>query len=210
MADFLDFLLASPVKSPAPLEITATTTLEDVIAATIQPETTNQAQPETITTTQTDDEALAAEILAEATAEEPEPVTETRLSDSLTDLLGPPPTEKPLYSELTILLKAELKLQTRPDTLLKLLRPKMSVFAREQQLQLQFTKLETTHPTEISQLSSFFKYQSAVIETERYQALHQSATKPQLQYSINSHYDNQLHKAIDRVEVYNCLTLIYK
>ncbi|XP_052065486.1 uncharacterized protein LOC127705202 [Mytilus californianus] len=217
MADFLDFLLSSPTKSPLPIEITSTTTLEDIIAATIQPETTTSdvtTQPDSadttstadpITTSEDDDEALAAAILAEATDLEPE--TETRLADSLFDLLGSPPPEQLLTNnsavlELQSLLKTELKQQTIPETLMSLLhKPKISVFTREQQLQRQFTKLEVNSPTQVSQLSSFFKYQSAVIETERYQSLHQNATKPHLQNSINNHFDEQLHKAIDRVEV---------
>ncbi|XP_076105770.1 uncharacterized protein LOC143074104 [Mytilus galloprovincialis] len=214
MADFLDFLLASPTKSPLPIEITSTTTLEDIIAATIQPDTpisdvTTQPEPtttaEATTTSEDDDEALAAAILEEATALEPE--TETRLADSLFDLLGSPPPEQLLTNnsavlELQSLLKTEVKQQTIPQTLMSLLhKPKTSVFTREQQLQRQFTKLEVSNPTQVSQLSSFFKYQSAVIETERYQSLHQNATKPHLQHSINDHFDEQLHKAIDRVEV---------
>ncbi|XP_063422976.1 homeobox protein ceh-20-like [Mytilus trossulus] len=224
MADFLDFLLSSPTKSPLPIEITSTTTLEDIIAATIQPDTTISdatiqpdtttsdvtTQPESPTTDPTtisedDDEALAATILEEATALEPE--TETRLADSLFDLLGSPPPEQLLTNnsavlELQSLLKTELKQQTIPQTLMSLLhKPKTSVFTREQQLQRQFTKLEVSNPTQVSQLSSFFKYQSAVIETERYQSLHQNATKPHLRLSINDHFDEQLHKAIDRVEL---------
>ncbi|CAC5407890.1 PXK [Mytilus coruscus] len=218
MSDFLDFLLSSPTKSPLPIEITSTTTLEDIIAATIQPETTTSdvttpsVSTDTISTTDPtttskddDDEALAAAILAEATDLEPE--TETRLADSLFGLLGSPPPEQLLTNnsavlELQSLLKTELKQQTIPETLMSLLhKPKISVFTREQQLQRQFTKLEVSSPTQVSQLSSFFKYQSAVIETERYQSLHQNATKPHLQNSINNHFDEQLHKAIDRVEV---------
>ncbi|CAC5423385.1 unnamed protein product [Mytilus coruscus] len=218
MADFLDFLLSSPTKSPLPMEITSTTTLEDIIAATIQPETTSSdvtTQPESTGTTSTadstttskddDDEVLAAAILAEATALEPE--TETRLADSLFGLLGSPPPEQLLTNnsaviELQSLLKTELKQQTIPETLMKLLhKPKISVFTREQQLQRQFTKLEINYPTQVSQLFSFFKYQSAVIETERYQSLHHNASKPHLRVSINDHFDEQLHKAIDRVEL---------
>lgn len=226
MADFLDFLLSSP--SPLPVEIT----LKDIIAATILPESTNSATDQTYnsasdsttpdnapsTTDDDEDEALAAAILAEAIAQELEtttpntqmsysatssPVCETRLSDSLFDLLGSPPPEKPLhhnpvFSELQSLLKSE---QTLPETLMKLLQPKTSVFSREQQLQHQFTKLESHNQTDVHQLSSFYKYQSAVTETERYQSLHQHATKPHLRDSINTHYDEQLHKIIDRVEV---------
>ncbi|CAC5397180.1 unnamed protein product [Mytilus coruscus] len=230
MADFLDFLLSSPVKSPQPIEITSTTTLEDIIAATIQPEstysttdsstveTTNTSTNET-TNSEDDDETLAAAILAEATTDgldstpttqrsysATSPAPESRLADSLTDLLGPPPPEKPLipntvFSELQTLLKDELKQQTMPETLMKMLQPKTSVFNREQQLQQQFNKLTSYNSTEVQQLSSFFKYQSAIIETERYQKLHQHATKPCLRDSINLHYDEQLHKVIDRVEV---------
>ncbi|CAC5423386.1 unnamed protein product [Mytilus coruscus] len=212
MADFLDCLLSSPTKSPLPIEITSTTTLEDIIAATIQPETTNSTQSTSTTSTadptttrEDDDEALAAAILAEATALDPE--TETRLADSLFGLLGSPPPEQLLSNnsavlELQSLLKSELKQQTIPETLMSLLhKPKTSVFTREQQLQRQFTKLEVNSPTQVSQLSSFFKYQSAVIETERYQSLHQNATKPHLRVSINDHFNKQLHKAIDRVEL---------
>lgn len=197
MADFLDFLLASPAKSPPPIEITDTTTLEDIIAATIQPEVTNSDSP-TKPDSDSDDEALAAAILAEApTDDTEEPATETRLAESLDLLLGPPPPETSLITEL----KAELKQQSVPETLFSLLKPKLSIFSREQQLQHQFSLLESLNSTEVNQLSSFFKYQSAVIETERYQALHQAATKPNLKRSINAHYDNQLHKVIDRVEV---------
>lgn len=220
MADFLDFLLSSPANSPLPIEITPTTTLEDIIAATILPESTNSTG-DTTTSDNDEDEALAAAILAEATAQEPEtttpntqrsysatssPICETRLTDSLFDLLGSPPPEKPLhynpvFSELQSLLKSELKQQTLPETLIKLLKPKTSVFSREQQLQHQFIKLESSNQTDVHHLSSFYKYQSAVIETERYQSLHQHATKPHLRDSINTHYDEQLHKVIDRVEV---------
>ncbi|XP_076076241.1 uncharacterized protein LOC143047138 [Mytilus galloprovincialis] len=220
MADFLDFLLSSPTKSPQPTEITSSTTLEDIIAATIQPESifsTTDSSTDKITNSPTnettnsddDDEALAAAILAEATAEDLDTTpttTDSRLADTLTGLLGPPPPEKPLipntcFSELQTLLKDELKQQTMPETLMKMLQPKTSVFNREQQLQHQFNKLNSHNSTDVQQLSSFFKYQSAIIETERYQKLHQHATKPCLRDSINLHYDEQLHKVIDRVEV---------
>ncbi|CAG2221955.1 PXK [Mytilus edulis] len=131
---------------------------EDIIAATIQPDTpisdvTTQPEPtttaEATTTSEDDDEALAAAILEEATALEPE--TETRLADSLFDLLGSPPPEQLLTNnsavlELQSLLKTELKQQTIPQTLMSLLhKPKTSVFTREQQLQRQFTKLEVSN-----------------------------------------------------------------
>jgi len=225
MDDFFDFLLSSPVKSTEIIDITPTTTLQDIIAATIQPDDTDSYQStysitNSPTTADDDDETLAAAILAEATAQKDEvttpitqktnsvtsPASETRLADSLIGLLGSPPPEKqlnhnPAFSELQSLLKSELKQQTLPETLLKLLKPKTSIFTREQQLQHRFTKLESYYPTQVQQLSSFFKYQSAVIETERYQSLHMYATKPNLRDSINAQFDEQVHKAINRVEV---------
>lgn len=228
MADFLDFLLSSPVKSTEIIDITPTTTLQDIIAATIQPEAHQATYSITNSPTDDDDETLATAILAEATAQKDEvttpitqktnsvtsPASETRLADSLIGLLGSPPPEKqlnhnPAFSELQSLLKSELKQQTIPETLLKLLKPKTSIFTREQQLQHRFTKLESYYPTQVQQLSSFFKYQSAVIETERYQSLHMHATKPNLRDSINAQFDEQVHKAINRVEVIKSNTIFY-
>lgn len=136
MADFLDFLLSSPVKSPEIIDITPTTTLQDIIAATIQPDHSSTSHQSTYSpTTADDDETLAVAILAEATAQKDEvttpitqktnsvtsPASETRLADSLIGLLGSPPPEKqlnhnPAFSELQSLLKSELKQQTLPET----------------------------------------------------------------------------------------------
>jgi hypothetical protein len=45
-----------------------------------------------------------------------------------------------------------------------------------------------------------FRYQSALIETERFRTLHECQYPGSYKESVNHHYDNQLHKVMDRVE----------
>ena len=134
------------------------------------------------------------------------PLGDSRFNDSLSGLLGSPPPDSPLsrnpfFSELQAVLFSECKKDILPRSLIDSVRdkPKLDVVTREQELQRRFVKLSHHHPEDIRQLSGFYRYQSALVETERYRALHDTHYTSGSD-STNSYYDNQLHQIMDRVE----------
>lgn len=230
MADFLDVDFSSPpefelllsAKSPAPLEITPDTTLDDVIAATIL----NVKSDSDVKCDKLDSDSDIEDILDDIAAGAPPrdddiitrpsvpsdfdvPVSDSRLSGSLFDLLGSPQTECPLSRssfllDLQTVLMDECKKYVTPKTLISTVVPQKSSDSslRQRQIQNRFQKLQCVYPAQTRELSSFYNYQSSLIETERYRELHeQSQQSPSLQASINSYYDDQLHLIMDRVEV---------
>ncbi|KAH3814865.1 hypothetical protein DPMN_143379 [Dreissena polymorpha] len=139
------------------------------------------------------------------------PGTDYRFSESLSNLLGSPPSDSPLsknpfFGDLQSLLNNECKKEIVPQTLFAI-NPKKeteekreNVFTRERNLQERFSNLQSSHPEEIRQLSSVFRYQSALIETERFRTLHESQYPGSYKDSVNKHYDEKLHEVMDRVE----------
>lgn len=139
------------------------------------------------------------------------PAMESRFSESLSNLLGSPPPDSPLsknpfFGDLQNLLTNECKREIIPQSLFQMT-PKQgeelkreNVFARERNLQERFTNLQCKHAEEIRQLSSMFRYQSALIETERFRTLHECQYPGTYKDSVNAHYDNKLHRVMDRVE----------
>ena len=139
------------------------------------------------------------------------PAMESRFSESLYTLLGSPPPDSPLsknpfFGDLQNLLTNECKKDIFPQSLFGM-KPKKenelkekNVFDRERKLQERFTGLQEMHPEEIRQLSSVFRYQSALIETERFRTLHECQYPGSYKETVNSFYDDKLQKVMDRVE----------
>lgn len=136
------------------------------------------------------------------------PVGDSRFNDSLSGLLGSPTPDSPLasnsfFSDLQAVLANECK---EVDSLPKLLmdtmttQPNQDVFHREQQLQLKFHLLQERFPDNVSQLSNFYRYQAAIVETDRFRNLQPTSYSEHYRQSLNDHYDNQLHQIMDRVE----------
>lgn len=73
------------------------------------------------------------------------------------------------------------------------------LFQREQDIRRRFQTLHMDHPQDVQQLSEFYMYQMATIETERL-----NTTKPPClpdhALALNQHYDHQLNQVMDRVE----------
>ncbi|XP_062618834.1 uncharacterized protein LOC134280434 [Saccostrea cucullata] len=206
--------MASRASSPA-IEINFATTLEDIIKATIFDDAAPSPQP-TTTTIQSSLNTSAAE---------------TRFDECLTSLISDHPTPEKsqdndlqlalqclqpsspekicddntlssteIFSALKTIFRFEAKSST-PSVLIKSVQPEMSTSQREQQLLQRFNDLHQHHPHQINDLSSFFKYQSAQVETDRYCALHQNSNQPHhIRESINQHYNITHHRIMDRVE----------
>lgn len=141
------------------------------------------------------------------------PGIDSRFTESLTNLLGSPPPDSPLsknpfLGDLQALLTRECKREIVPQSLFGMQgsnkenneNKTLNVFERERNLQERFTNLQSSHPEDIRQLSSMFRYQSALIETDRFRTLHECQYPGSYKESVNHHYDNQLHKVMDRVE----------
>ncbi|KAK3099947.1 hypothetical protein FSP39_012268 [Pinctada imbricata] len=221
MADFFDMLLAAPV-SPLPIAITATTTLEDVINATIlNPDSSTQANSgsttnansETHQLSPTDDSSTQGNSPATTQTHTPDydpSPAESRLDDALYSLLDSPRkatklTKNPMFRDLQAILKADCSSAASPDSLFKTLpraKSTNSVVTRELKLQHRLTKLRDYYPTQVTQLSSFHKYQASIVETDRYRELHElNNSRPIMRAAINDFYDQMLHQIIDRVEI---------
>ena len=141
------------------------------------------------------------------------PGIDSRFTESLSNLLGSPPPDSPLsknpiLGDLQALLNRECKREIVPQSLFSIQntnkniteKKTLNVFERERNLQERFTKLQSSHSEDVRQLSSMFRYQSALIETERFRTLHECQYPGSYKESVNHHYDNQLHKVMDRVE----------
>ncbi|CAC5388859.1 unnamed protein product [Mytilus coruscus] len=217
----------SSPESPAAMNITSTSTLHDVIKATIldNPPLDEMAMtalrsnpdayldtllnsllndPPTQQTTPKQTKKAAPTQTQPTTCSSPCP--DSRLSESLTNLLGSPTpiTQHVSATELQTLIKSDVKTKSTPSTQLQPQQPTTanlhSVNNREFQLQQRFLLLQYSFPVQIQQLSSFYRYQSAIIQTSHFQALQQYSNYPCYYGSLNSYYDNQLHHIIDKVE----------
>lgn len=207
---------------PAPIELTSSTTLDDVIAATILDNPLADDMNGTPSTSEPDaylDHLLTSLLNDPPIQEQTTPVTsltksfmcgspcpDNRYNNSLTGFASPTPINHTTsVAELQSLLRSETKRNTMPSSLLKTVQPPRiqlnTVSNRELQLQQRFHQLEFIYPAEIQQLSSFYRYQSALLETNRFQSLQQYTNYPFYYSSLNSYYDNHLHLIIDRVEV---------
>ncbi|XP_021369004.1 uncharacterized protein LOC110460439 isoform X2 [Mizuhopecten yessoensis] len=135
------------------------------------------------------------------------PGIDSRFNDSLTGLLGSPPPDSPLannpfFSDLQAILVNDCREDMLPQSLLATMttQPQSNVFTREQDLQESFNQLTDRFPEDVNQLSSFYRYQAALVETERFRSLHTQKYAPDYQRSLNFHYDSQLHQIMTRVE----------
>lgn len=197
-----DYFWQTTPESPAPMKLTSSTTLDDVITATILDSTPaiNSSMIAPISDSDISLDSILNCLLSDPPIEEQSapantctlplncysPCPDSRFNTSLTGL-GSPAT-----NNHTAFQPSRLQL--------------LSVYNRELQLQQKFQKLKFIYPDQIQQLSSFYQYHSALVETSRFQCLHQCSLDPFNYNSLNSYYDNQLHLIIDRVEVY----MIYK
>lgn len=143
------------------------------------------------------------------------PGIDSRFTESLSNLLGSPLPESPLskhpfLGDLQALLETECKREIVPQSLfgmqgagkqnIETKNKSLNVFERERNLQERFTSLQSHHTEDVRQLSSMFRYQSALIETERFRTLHECQYPGSYKQSVNHHYDHQLHNVMDRVE----------
>ena len=136
------------------------------------------------------------------------PVFDSRFNDSLTNLLGSPPTEKPIsknpfFSALQNVIESDCKREIVPQTLMDIHTDKQvkeNIFTRERALHERFSALQESSSDEVRQLSGFYRYQSALIETERFRTLHECNYPLSYKDTVNKHYDDKLHSVMDRVE----------
>ena len=140
--------------------------------------------------------------------EEFSPLGESRFNVSLNSLLGSPMSDSPLsnnpfFNDLKSVLALDCKKMDYPVKLFETLSDKQhqDVYARERNLQAKFSSLQSKYPEEIRKLSSFYRCQSAEIETERFKHLHGGDTIPaSYRNYLNDYYDDQLHRIMNRVE----------
>ncbi|XP_061171782.1 uncharacterized protein LOC133181267 [Saccostrea echinata] len=195
------------------IEVNSTTTLEDIIKATIFDDL-----PSSPLTIQTSSETSTAETrfdecLNSLTTEHPTPEKPYDIHSDLQLALQclQPPTPKKvsinsiisaneIFSAFQFIFRSEATSST-PSVLIKSVQPEMSAAHHEHQLWQRFNELHHHHPQQINELSSYYKYQSAQVETDRYCALHQNSNKPHhIRESINQHYNIIHHRIMDRVE----------
>uniref|UniRef100_K1RAG1 Pre-B-cell leukemia transcription factor 4 n=1 Tax=Magallana gigas TaxID=29159 RepID=K1RAG1_MAGGI len=208
--------MASRSSSPA-IAINFTTTLEDIIKATIfddaPPSPQLATSPDNTSVDTTQAETRFDECLNSLFSDHPTPEKSHDLHSDFHLALQclPLTSPKKIFSDSTIssteiftalksIFRSEADSST-PSVLIKSVQPKISPADREQQLLQRFKTLRSFHPQEINDLSSFFKYQSAQVETDRYCALHQNSNQPlHIRESINQHYNITHHRIMDRVE----------
>ncbi|XP_062566046.1 pre-B-cell leukemia transcription factor 2-like [Saccostrea cucullata] len=197
--------MAANASSPS-LEVNSATTLEDIIKATIIDDL-----PSSPTSTQTSLDISPAETrfdecLDSLTTEHPTPEKSDTIQSDLQlalQCLLPSPANisaNDICSAFQFIFRSEAVSST-PSVLIKSVQPEMSITHREHQLWQRFNNLRHHHPQQINDLSSFYKYQSAQVETDRYCALHQNSNQPHhIRESINHHYNIIHHRIMDRVE----------
>lgn len=136
-------------------------------------------------------------------------VGDSRFNDSLNNLLGSPPPESSLYNnpffndlQATLANECTTVKTSLPQSLFDALttQPNSDVFSREQMLQQRFNSLLPAFPDDIQSLSNFYHHQASEVETERFCAIQQKDLPSEVKYSMNFHYDSQLHQIMDRVE----------
>ena len=136
------------------------------------------------------------------------PGFDSRFNDSLTNLLGSSPGESPIsknpfFNALQNALESDCKKEIVPQSLVDIHSNKQeteNIFVRERRLHERFNALQEPCPDDVRQLSGFYRYQSALIETERFRTLHECNYPLSYKDVVNKHYDDQLHCIMDRVE----------
>lgn len=130
------------------------------------------------------------------------PMFDTRYGEPLSSLLGSPTLANPLFSDLQTLLANDCSQDLLPTTLLDTVNspPGNNIYKRECQLYARFKMLEKKHSDQINELSSFYRYQSSVLETERYDVLNNETFSDSYKDYLNIYYDTEICKIIDRVE----------
>ncbi|KAL5017792.1 hypothetical protein ScPMuIL_003514 [Solemya velum] len=98
-----------------------------------------------------------------------------RCGEPFFNLLSTPPdsplSTNPFFDNLKTSLAEEFKEYGLPSSLLSLVPKRIDIPTREQKLHTRFNKLSDTYPDAVHQLSGFYKYQTALVETERFQTL---------------------------------------
>ncbi|XP_064599380.1 uncharacterized protein LOC135465928 [Liolophura sinensis] len=74
------------------------------------------------------------------------------------------------------------------------------ILARETNLLCRLSKLQPFQPERVRELQDFYKYQTALVETERYRSLMLGDAHPHLKVLLNQYYDQELGLIIKRVE----------
>ncbi|XP_045174908.2 homeobox protein 4-like [Mercenaria mercenaria] len=134
------------------------------------------------------------------------PLGDSSFNTSLSSLLESPEnsplSNNPFFSDLKSLLILDCKTIDCPKTLFETLsnKPKQDVYARERNLQSKFSSLQGKYPDEVRELSSFYRQQSAEVETERLKEIHDDNMPISYRNHLNSYYDNQLHMIMERVD----------
>lgn len=128
--------------------------------------------------------------------------TEISLSSLLESPENSPLSNNPFFGDLKSLLLSDCRTTDCPKTLFETLSngPKQDVYARERNLQSKFSLLQAKYPDEVTELSCFYRQQSAEVETERLNEIHDENMPKSYRNHLNSYYDNQLHMIMERVE----------
>jgi len=144
--------------------------------------------------------------LTEASSSDCDTIGDYRFGESLFSLLSSPQPDSslftnPFFDDLKMTLTEECKKYALPSTLFSSFCPQRSdIHTREQELYTRFDKLKHAYPDAIHQLSGFYRYQTALVETERYRTLHEGTYSKTYLNSLKSHFDDEIHVIIDRVE----------
>ncbi|KAK3600790.1 hypothetical protein CHS0354_009224 [Potamilus streckersoni] len=131
------------------------------------------------------------------------PAVDSRPNDALSLLCSSPVSQNPLFADLYEVLVVDCNMGTFPHTLLSVLnieKREEDVSTREHNLQHQFNNLKDKCPVDIQQLSNFYHYESALINTERFRSLHEKQFPISCKDYLIAHYNIEHHMLIDRVE----------
>lgn len=74
------------------------------------------------------------------------------------------------------------------------------ILARETRLFCRLSRLQPYHPERVRELQDFYKYQTALVETDRYRSLMLDDGHTQIKTLLNQYYDQELGFIIGRVE----------
>lgn len=131
------------------------------------------------------------------------PCMDSRPDHSISSILGSPTHNQDYATGLQSLLKPNIigmsdqtikqPVATSPKVQL------CGIETRESDLHKSLQLLQLSFPIEVQYMSSYYRYQSALIENNRYQAFYYH--HPSSYGYLNSYYDSQLHHLIETVQV---------
>ena len=132
----------------------------------------------------------------------PSPVTESRSDDIFLLDWDLPALDSPaIPSDLKTALKRECQDNPLPVDLFQstLFSQSEPVLARETNLFSRLSKLQPYQPERVRELQDFYKYQTALVETDRYRSLMLDSGQCHMKRLLNQYYDQELGLIIDRV-----------